>query len=70
MSTTLTDAPLSPGRPAGRPWTMAELSQHSTLSERHLRRLVAAGELRIVRFGRKITIPDAEVARFLREGTR
>src|SRR4051812_42951898 len=53
----------SPTRPAGSPWSVADGAVYLGISTRHLRRLIDAGRVRIVRIGRRVLIPDAEVQR-------
>ncbi len=57
-------------RPAGKPWAVAELADHLAISHRHLCRLIAAGRVRVVRFGRRVAVPAAEADRLMTEGAR
>ena len=61
--------PLPTPRPRGKPWPVDELSVHLGISDRHLRRLITAGKLRVVRIGRRVLIPDDEATRLCTEGT-
>lgn len=53
----------------GRTSTIPEVGALSGVSERHLWRLVSAGKIRVIRFGRRVVVPHDEVERLLSRGT-
>jgi excisionase family DNA binding protein len=57
-----------PPREPGRPWPIAEAAEFLCVSERHLARLGKAGKVRLLRFGRRVLLSDAEVRRLATEG--
>lgn len=56
-------------RPAGKPWTLAEAAEYLGRSQRTLTRWQKSGELRTIRLGRSVAIPDDEVRRLATHGT-
>ena len=50
--------------------TVADASRELAISQRHFRRLIAAGQVRVVRFGRAVRIPRGEVERLANNGCR
>lgn len=64
-----TTDPIPPtARPPGKPWSLVELSAYTSLSERHLRRLIDAGRLKGIHVGRRVIVPDEAVRKLLSEG--
>ena len=59
-----------PFRTDGSPWSIIAAAKFLGLSERHLVRLVDAGWLLDIRFGRRRMIADSELHRFASEGCR
>lgn len=55
-------------RPMGAPWTLRQAADYLGVSERHLARLEAAKLVRVIRLGRRVLVPDAEVQRLATEG--
>jgi excisionase family DNA binding protein len=49
--------------------TVREASELLAWSQLSIRKLIAAGKLGVVRLGRSIRIPQAELDRIIREGT-
>ncbi len=45
--------------------TLAQVAQRLALSRRTVQRLIAAGELRAVRFGRAVRVTERELAAFV-----
>jgi len=59
-----TDGKAQPGaHPPSSLVTVAYAAHDTGLSQRHVRRLVATGQLRVVRFGRAVRIPRSELER-------
>lgn len=56
-------------RPAGKPWPLAEAAKHLDKSQRTLIRWHKAGQIRTIRLGRSVVIPDDEVRRLATHGT-
>ncbi|MHB2169541.1 helix-turn-helix domain-containing protein [Alsobacter sp. R-9] len=54
----------APDTPA-RALTAADLAAVLQVSVRTVRRMIAAGEVRVIRFGRSVRVPADEVARLL-----
>lgn len=51
---------------APRAYTVAEVASFLSVSDRHLRKMISEGRLRVVRVGRRgLRIPDVELRRFL-----
>jgi excisionase family DNA binding protein len=50
--------------------TMKRAAARLQVSERFLRRLARSGHLKVVRIGRAVRIPAAELERLCREGVR
>jgi excisionase family DNA binding protein len=50
--------------------SVEEVARLLKISTRTVKRFVAAGHLQVIRFGRVARISDAELTRFLREGTQ
>jgi excisionase family DNA binding protein len=46
--------------------TAADLADALQVSVRTIRRMIAAGEVRVIRFGRSVRVPIEEVARLLK----
>lgn len=60
---------MPPGpRPAGKPWSIAELAVHLGMSERQIHRWIAAGMLRAVRISSRVFIPDSVVQSIVENG--
>lgn len=57
-------------RPAGSPWSLIDSARFLGLSHRGLVRLIDAGKVRPIRFGRRVLIADAEIRRLASEGIR
>jgi excisionase family DNA binding protein len=57
-----------PPREPGRPWPIAEAAEYLCISERHLARLGKAGKVKLLYFGRRVLVSDAEVKRLATEG--
>lgn len=55
-------------RRPGQPWPIAEVAAYFTRSERSLRRDAEEGKLKVIRMGRNVYVPDAEVQRIANEG--
>lgn len=53
---------------AGAPWSVLAAARHLGISDKHLRRLVDAGAVRVIRFGRRVFVPDAELRRLAEDG--
>jgi hypothetical protein len=49
----------------GRPWKVPAAAAFLRVSDRHLWRLIAAREVKVIRLGRATLIPDAEMTRIL-----
>ncbi len=49
--------------------TVAEAARALRLSQRYVRRLITAGHMPVVRFGRSVRIARGEVERLVREGS-
>jgi excisionase family DNA binding protein len=64
------ESPSAVSRPAGSPWSLSEAAKFLGLSHRHLVRLIDAGKVKPIRFGRRVLIADAEVRRLATEGIR
>ncbi len=56
-------------REAGAPWPILTAARHLGISDKHLRRLIDAGAVRVIRFGRRVFVPDAELRRLAEDGT-
>lgn len=56
------------GRPAGAPWPIPDAATFLSVSARHLWRLIDAGEVRSIRFGRRVLIPADEMNRLANQG--
>lgn len=56
------------GRPAGAPWPVPDAAAYLGVSARHLWRKIAEGEIRSIRFGRRVLIPADELTRLAAEG--
>ncbi len=52
----------------GSPWPIPEAAAYLSVSDRHLWRLIEAGEIRSIRFGRRVLIPADEMNRLSLEG--
>jgi excisionase family DNA binding protein len=48
-------------RAAGKPWSVPEAAGFLGISARTLWRLIDAGEVKVVRIGRRVLVPDAAV---------
>lgn len=61
---------VTPGtaRPPGKPWDVSEAAEYLRVSTRHLRRLIDAEQVRVIRIGRRVLLADAEVRRIAAEG--
>jgi excisionase family DNA binding protein len=55
-------------RPPGKPWSVGELREHLGISDRHMRRLISAGKVRVLRLGRRVLVSDDEASRLMTEG--
>lgn len=53
---------------APRQWLMHELAAAARMHPESLRRAARQGRIQVIRFGRSLRIPDAEVQRILAEG--
>ena len=62
--------PALPSRPAGSPWPAKEAASHLRISYRHLLRLIDAGKIKPIRFGRNLMLPAHELERLAKEGVR
>ncbi len=60
--------PSEPRRADGQPWPILDAASFIGISDRHLRRLIDAGSIRTIRFGRRVLVPDAEVRRIAEQG--
>lgn len=60
----LVQAPHSPGSP----WHLLDASRFLGVSHRHLVRLIDAGKVKTIRFGRRVFLTDAEVKRLATKG--
>lgn len=65
MRTNDCPASSSPGHP-NRTLTAADLAVVLQVSVRTVRRMIACGEIRVIRFGRSVRVPMDEVARLLK----
>lgn len=57
-------------RPTGPPWTIPDAAAFMRVSPRHFATLIAKRQVRVIRLGRRVLVPDDEMARLAREGTR
>lgn len=57
-------------RAHGSPWPAKEAAGYLCISYRHLLRLIDAGKVKPIRFGRKLLIPAGEVERLATGGVR
>ena len=64
MTKTDHDGGTAPARPT-RTLTAADLAAALQVSVRTVRRMIAAGEVRVIRFGRSVRVPAEEAARLL-----
>lgn len=55
-------------RRPGQPWPLAEAATYFNRSERSLRRDAEEGKLKVIRIGRLVYVPDAEMKRVANEG--
>jgi hypothetical protein len=55
-------------RDPGSPWPLAEAAEFLNVCERTLTRAGELKKVRLIRFGRKIQVPDSEVRRLAEEG--
>lgn len=55
-----------PDGPVGRLLTVRQVANHWQLSERHIRRLIASGALRVHHLGRAVRIAERDIAAFER----
>lgn len=67
---TSTEATTGPTRPTGSPWPLTEAARFLNLSHRHLVRLIEADKVKVIRFGRRVLVADAEVQRLAAEGVQ
>ncbi len=65
---TATSPPAPLDRPPGKPWPIKEAADYLDISIRTLTRAADLGNVRLIRFGRKISVPDSEVRRLAEEG--
>jgi len=66
-----TAAELTPTRPPGQPWSLAEAAEFLGVSPRTLTRLAEGGRLRLARIGLgrgRVLVPDAELRRLADRG--
>ena len=56
-------------RRPGAPWPILDAAAHLGISDRHLRRLIDEQRIRVIRLGRRVMVPDAEMRRVADEGT-
>ncbi len=59
---------MAPPPVAPESYTLDEAAQALAVSLAHVRRMVDAGAMRVVRVGRRITVPVSEVQRFAQQG--
>jgi excisionase family DNA binding protein len=59
-----------PARPPGSPWPIPEAARFLAVSPRHLWRLIHNGEVRSIRFGRRVLVPAEELERLAKQGVR
>ncbi|QEL14036.1 helix-turn-helix domain-containing protein [Limnoglobus roseus] len=64
----LPSKPMPTDRLPGQPWPIADAAKFFALSIRSLTRAAEAGKLRVVRIGRLVYVPDAEVRRVANDG--
>lgn len=60
--------PVPDSHPPGAPWWVADAARYLGVSERHVRRLADDGRVKTIRIGRRLLLPDSEVARLAAEG--
>ncbi|WP_020476358.1 helix-turn-helix domain-containing protein [Zavarzinella formosa] len=59
-----------PTRPDGSPWPAKEAAGYLRISYRHLLRLIDAGKVKSIRYGRKLLVPSHELERLAKEGAK
>ncbi len=59
---------LTANRPVGAPWPVPDAAAYLSVSARHLRRLIEAGDVKVVRLGRRVLIPADELNRIASQG--
>jgi excisionase family DNA binding protein len=52
----------------GSPWPIKSAARHLGISDKHLRRLIDAGFVRVIRFGRRVFLANSELRRLAEEG--
>ncbi len=52
----------------GSPWPILSAARHLGISDKHLRRLIDAGLVRVIHFGRRVFVPDSEMRRLAENG--
>ncbi len=55
-------------RPAGSPWSMLDAAKFLGVSSKTLERRIKANEIKVIKFGRLVRIPDDEVRRLATNG--
>ncbi|WP_020473413.1 helix-turn-helix domain-containing protein [Zavarzinella formosa] len=57
------DSVSASSRTNGSPWPLHDAAKFLNVSHRHLIRLIDAGKVQTIRFGRRVLVADAEVRR-------
>lgn len=65
---TAVSLPTPKPREAGAPWSLAEAGRYLGISAKSLERRVKAGELKTIKFGRLVRIPDEVVRQLAMSG--
>jgi excisionase family DNA binding protein len=70
LKTSSTVHPAGSGRPAGKPWAVAEAAEFLGVSSRTLWRMIDAKEIKVTRVGRRVLLPDNSVRRLAGDEAR
>jgi len=55
-------------RPEGSPWTLLDAAKFLGVSSKSIERRIKANEIKVIKFGRLVRIPDDEVRRLAANG--